>query len=132
MQKVDEEVAKQEVESWLDHKKVGPKKREINQGSIDTMVEAICEGYLELKDDKKFVQKLKFPTTGEISIEELTFAARINMVAVSPKMEGVKNGDVDGRLMAYISALTTKPKDLIKRLDSEDLSLAQSIAIFFL
>lgn len=132
MQKVSREQAKQEVESWLDFKKIGEKKRESQEAQIESLVDAVAEGDLVLKEDKTFVQVLKFPTQGDIPIKELEYKPRLSMMNIHSQLEGVKSSDGDGRVLAYVAALTGKAKQIIRNLDSEDYNVSQAIAIFFL
>lgn len=133
MEKVSREVAEQEVYAWLDYKKVSTKKRESYKEHTDTLVDAIVDGYLSLnKDDMSFEHTLKFPTEGEMLLTKLTYKPRLKVQTVHLHLQNVKSNDADGRLCAYIAALTSKPKELVKHLDSEDYSIGQSIAIFFL
>ena len=132
MDVISKDIAQIEVEKWLDHKKIGSKKRELQKDNIDTLIDAIAEGALVLKDDCTLVHTLKFPTDGELSIKVLEYKPRIKMETIQVHLQGVKAADADGRVNAYIAALTSKPKDLIKKLDTEDYSICQSVAIFFL
>lgn len=130
---VSREIAQQEIDKWLDFKKVSPKKRETNKDSIEALVDAIIEGTLVLKDETKvLVHTLRFPTEGEDPIKVLEYKPRLKMDAVHAHLNSVKSSDADGRVAAYIAALTTKSKTVVKAMDTEDYSIAQSIAIFFL
>ena len=132
MNKVTKEQAQSEVEAWLDYKKIGSKKRESQEAQIETLVDAVAEGDLVLNEDKSFTQKLKFEVGEEIKILELKYRPRLDMSTIHSKLDGVKSSDGDGRVLAYVAALTGQVKSVIKKLDSEDYSVAQSIAIFFL
>lgn len=129
---VDKETATNEIESWLDYKKVGQKKRESAKESIETLIDAVQEGILVVNEDKTITHKLKFPLEGESSITELIYKPRINSSLVQMHMQGVKSADTLGTYHAYGAALATKPKEVIKKLDTEDLSIVQNIALFFL
>lgn len=132
MNKVTKEQAEIEVNEWLDFKKVGSAKRESQEEQIKALVNAIAEGDLVLNEKKEFVQTLKVPVGVEIKIETLTYVPRINMETVHAKLQGVKSNDADGRVLAYIAALTGKAKSILKSMDTEDYGVAQAIAIFFL
>ena len=129
---ISKEIALQEVEKWLDYKKISESKKEARTESIDALVEAISDGYLVLNDDFSFVQTLKFPTENEMSFKQLTYKPRLKISTIHSHLQGVKASDGDSRICAYVAALTSLPKDLIKALDTEDYSIAQGIAIFFL
>lgn len=132
MEKVTREIAITEVESWLDYKKISEKKREVYKDNIDTLVDAVVEGFLTLQDDKSFVQTLRFDTGGERPIKELTYKPRLKMSTIHSHLQGVKSTDADLRVCAYMAALTGNPKAVIQALDTEDYSIGQAIAIFFL
>lgn len=130
--KITREVAQAEITKWLDHKRVNASKRKAYRESIKVLVNGIEDGCLVLTEDFTFKQTLKFPTEGKIPVTELIFKPRIRVSVVHQEMTGVKPNDADGRLCAIISALTDKAKGIIKSLDTEDYSIGQSIAIFFL
>lgn len=133
MDKVSRDVATQEIESWLDYKKVNSRKRESYQEQIDTLIDGVCDGALTLNPDTHaLTHHLKFPLEAEVTTTSLDYAPRIKMKAVHQNMQGTKAGDADGRVCAYIATLTGKPKDVIKAMDTEDYSIAQAVAIFFL
>jgi len=119
--KLTRELAILEVESWLNFKQIGDRKRE-----------AIMEGTLSLKEDKTFVHTLKFDTGGEIPVKVLEYSPRLKVSVVKTCLQGVAASDADGRICAYVAALTSKATGIINALDTEDYSLAQSIAVFFL
>jgi hypothetical protein len=131
MEVVVKEVAKAEVEKWLDYKKVGGTKRENFKDSIDTLAGFISDGSLTLKEDKTFEQALKFPIGSGGSITKLEYKPRIAMSVVNEKLKGVAATDADGRLLAYTAALTGQPKNIIKELDTEDNAVAQAVVVFF-
>lgn len=130
--KVTIEVASSEMEAWLDYKKISQKKRDNNADSIDALVDAVVDGTLSFQEDHKILHKLKFPIEGESPVEELVYKPRVNMRTLHLHLQGVKGNDGDGRMTAYAAAVTSTPKDVITRLDTEDFSIAQSIAGFFL
>ncbi|HXP49324.1 MAG TPA: hypothetical protein VN922_05185, partial [Bacteroidia bacterium] len=104
---------------------------ESNQSFIDILVDAMVEGWLTLGDDSVFTQKLKFPLTGELKMDSLTYKNRLTLSETQTYLQNVKTGDGDGRLLAYVCSLTSKGKAVLKNLDTEDYSVAQSIAVFF-
>jgi hypothetical protein len=133
MSKIPRELAEAEVAKWLDHKRVSEKKRESYTDHIEQLIDGFMEGDLILKDDFILVQNLKNPIKGEDSeIKTLEFKPRIKIGAVHNHLTGVKSSDGDGRVCAYVSALTSRPKDLIRSLYTDDYGLCQAIAVFFL
>jgi hypothetical protein len=125
---VTREVAIVEIDNWLDQKKVYPSTRETCKADIDLLIDAMVAGDLIL-DNGSFKHKLLFPLEGLI---ELTYKPRLNDAMVKPHMQGVKNGDGDGRLAAHTAALTSQPKRIIESLDSADKKIMMSIMVFFL
>lgn len=132
MDKISKEIAQAEVESWLDYKKISAKKRESQKDQIESLVDALVEGTLSMNDDKTIVHQLKFEIGEEIKISKLEYKPRLKMSAIHLHLSSVKSSDADGRVCAYISALTGLPKDILKAMDSEDYSISQSIALFFI
>jgi len=132
MSVIDIEQAKKEMESWLEYKKISPAKRETNAQSIEAIATAISDGTLRLDDNFNLIQTLKFPIGDEMVLKELTYKPRINVGLVRKAMEKVKATEADNRIAVYISVLTSQTLGTIDKLDSEDQSIAQSIAIFFL
>lgn len=132
MQKVLREVAEQEVQSWLDYKKVSDSRREEKAEQIKALVNAIADGQVILNEDYTLTQVLLSEVGVEVKIKELTFKARLSGAQIQTYLQGVKPTDIDGRLYGYIAALTGQPKEVVRNLDTEDLTVAQNIAFFFL
>lgn len=134
MSKVAREVATEEIQSWLDAKKVSEKKREEYASQIDTMVEAVCEGNLTLDSSSKdLTQSLKFPIAGEGStINTLKFKARVKIEAIRVQLASVKTTDPIAMQLGYLAALTGTPRGILKELDTDDYSTATAILVFFL
>lgn len=136
MSKISREQATNEINSWLDYKKVGEKKREAYADSIEALVSAVENGSLSLTPEKVLVQELSFPIGEDgkdtMAVKTLEFKPRLKISTVHNHLQGVKSTDADGRVHAYVAALTSKPKDLIRAMDTEDFSTSQAIAIFFL
>ena len=133
MSALSPEVAMQEIEKWLDHKKVSASKRESNQEAIKSLAEEISSGSMVL-DDTTFnlVYKIKYQSVTEAPVKELIFKPRLNIGAVYNHLQGIKPTDADGRLFAYAAALTNNPKEVIKKLDIDDWNVVQAVVVFFL
>lgn len=133
---VSMDVAQEEVNKWLDYKKVGDKQRESQQDMIDLLQDAICEGLLTLDPEKYFFhQTLKLPIqddNGNDILSEIKYRPRINEHQLTPFLKGVKATDIKGMITAYVAALSSQNNGMIKRLDTEDRRIADAIAIFFL
>lgn len=132
MSAVAKEVAQQDIDKWLDYKRLNDSKRDDYKDSIATLVNAVSDGRLIVDDNCNLVQTLSFPTDGEKSITKLEFKPRLKVGAVHTHLQGVKPTDADGRILAYVCALTSSPKEVIRALDTEDYSICQAIALFFL
>lgn len=132
MGKIAKEIADAEVQKWLDFKKVKESKRELIIEILDSLSEAIQDGFLVLNEDMTLTHTLKFPIKGEVVTEKLTYQPRVTVQSVNLHMKGIKGNDTDSKLLATIAALTRSPKALIENLDTEDYSIAQQIGIFFL
>lgn len=133
MTKINREVAEGEVTLWLDKKKVFQATRESQKEFIDILVEAIVEGVLVLDQSTfKFTHTLLFPIGESEMIKSLVYVSRLNDKMLRPCLNGVKQGDGDERMLAYIAALTDQPRGLMANLDSADKKVATAIAVFFL
>lgn len=127
------EVALADIERWLNYKRVNDRKREEYKDNIDTLVDAVCDGDLVVAEDCTLVHTLRFPIeTGESKTTTLEYKPRLKMSTVHAHLQGVKATDGDGRLAAYIAALTSKPKAVVLALETDDYSISQSIAFFFI
>lgn len=133
--KITSETATNEVNDWLDYKKIPAKKRDSNKEHIEALIDYICDGTLVINEDKTITQSLKFPISfddGKIALDKIVFKGRLKTGTIQMHMQGVKSNDADGRLCAYVCALTSQAKGLINQMDTEDYSVATSITIFFL
>lgn len=129
--KVSREKAVEELNKWLDAKRITGNKRKSNEEIEEELIDAIEEGWLVLNDDFSFTQKLKFPIEGTSKIEELKHQFRVKVGELNAKLRGVKMDDVVGRVQTYVAVLTDQPKGLIGALDTADYSIASSIATYF-
>lgn len=121
-------VARNQVNTWLDKKKVKQKKRDDFEENIEDLVSGFETGQLILNDDNSISMNLIFPI-GEI--KTLTFKPRITTADKRPYMRKVKTGDVRGTIVATGCALTGQATGIIERLDTEDFDLLSAISLFF-
>lgn len=127
------EMAEQEVNAWLDRKKIFKSIRETNKDYIDTLVDAMCEGVLSLDQETwEWNHTLLFPIGENESVKSIKYKPRLNDKMLKPFLNGVKNQDSDGRLLAHVAALTNTPREVLASLDSADKRISMSVAIFFL
>lgn len=130
--KVERSLAEEEVTDWLDKKKVSSSVRESNKDSIELLIDCICDGEM-VKDDKNNLDyTLKHSFGDEEKITRLTFKPRLNDKMLKPYLNGVKTNDAEGRLLAYISALTGVQRAILENMDSVDKKVAMAVVIFFL
>jgi hypothetical protein len=139
MTKIAREIAEKEVTEWLDRKKISPSTRESREDSIDLLIDCVCEGTLVFNKNEQsneidgtITHSLLFPTDGEAPITSLKYRARLNDNILRPFLKGVAGNDGDGRLTAYVAALTNTAKGIISALDSGDKKISLAIAVFFL
>lgn len=131
MNKVDFDTATQEVEKWLDAKKIPQRKRDQMKAMTDNMVDAMQEGLLRMDDDCTLIQTLQFPESDQFS--ELKFKLRITSFDLEQPKKIVKGDGLDDNLTRILMALTNAPVNVIRKLDSSvDRPIADSIATFFL
>ncbi len=130
-QKVTLEKAVEEIDGWLEKKKIFPSAREELKDAIEILVEAISLGYLSLNDKGEFTQELLFPLKEEQAVTHLEYKARLNDKMLEPHLKGVKMGNGDARIIAYLACLTGQAKGIIKALDTADRKITNSIVIFF-
>jgi hypothetical protein len=129
---ISKEVATQEIEAWLDAKRVRQSEREEKQARIDFLTEVIQEGLLVRKEDNTLVYTLLFPIGTELKTSELNFKPRLTIGVVNNYLSGLKATDGDNRMIAYARAVTSAPAETIKALDMEDYAVVSAIVGFFL
>ncbi len=131
-QPISIDVAEKDTNKWLDAKRVSSSNREVHKDHVEVITDAIVDGILTLKEDNSFSHKLLFPIEGDSSLDTLDYKSRLKISTVHSHLKGVKGGDADGRILAYVSALTSKPAGVIRALDTQDYSISQAIVVFFL
>lgn len=135
MDKISLDLATLEFEKWLDFKKIKDRKREANKDQEEILIDAIKNNNLIISEDFNLEYNLEFPLKnddGDATLESLSFKPRLKVFEINNKMKGVKSNDVDGRVLGYIAASTGKNTGLLKKLDTEDYSIAQAIIMYFL
>ena len=140
--KLTTEAARAEFEKWLDFRHVKQSKREAFEQQEEVIVEAIADGDLIVEEDMKLRYTLLTPLTtddGEEFLKTLVFKPRIRKQELIKHYKGLKPDDADGRLLATIAALTADTpseiavtRDLIGKIYTEDMSVCEAIAVYFL
>lgn len=133
MSKVTIEVAEDEINSWLDKKKILPGLRDARREHINQLVECIQEGVLELNNETfELTHNLLEPFGNEQKTTKLVYKPRLNDKLLQPWLKGVKGDDAEGRMLGYVAALTNTNRLLLELMDTADKRIAMAIAIFFL
>ena len=132
MELINKEIAESEISKWLDFKKVSSKRRESKQENIDALIDAVIDGHLVLNENNSFTHTLKFPIGENGQITKLEYKPRLEVKEIQLQMQGIKSTDLHGMILSYVSALTGKAKGIVSAMDSEDYTIAQGIAIFFM
>jgi hypothetical protein len=131
--KLSDEIAEQELHNWLERNNISESKIEAFADSCKVIKDAFKKGFLVLNENGTLTQKLESPIGSQTSpITELVFNARVNRKMVMPHLNGVKNDNGDGRILAYMAAGTGKVKTILAELMPEDQSIADNITLFFM
>jgi hypothetical protein len=127
---VDIQTAEQDINRWLDFRSVKEAKREGRYKSfIQVLVDAVCDGALIVDEQCNLIQKLSQPFKGEIEVRELKYKPRVRIDEIKLKVD---QDDAYGMVIPYIAALTGQPGALVRKMDTEDWTVAQVIANFFM
>lgn len=125
------EQAIKEVDSWLDFKRIRAKKREEHKDAIENLIECFEEGIMTLNEDtKEITVNLLFPVEG--AFDKLVFKPRISGDQLAPYARNVKSSDGRAVINSKIACATGQNISLIYKLDTEDQSIVDSIAFFFI
>lgn len=131
--KVSREIAEEEIEYWLDKKKVRESQRSFYKESVEILTDAMMDGDLVLdKDTNELTYTLSFPTEGTAPIKNLKFKARLNDAMLKPHMETSKSGTLVDVNLSYLAALTDVPKTVLAKLDTVDKRVISNVVVFFL
>jgi len=130
MDKVSFVVAKTEFYTWLEkYKGISAEKidrKPDHKEAIETVAYAISDGTVTIDETGFITQKL---VTSEMDkVKELRFKPKIKAFELD-KMKSFK--DDNGKSRAMISAITDESIGIINNLDSNDLALSQTIAMFY-
>ena len=126
---VSHEVAEKEVNKWLDFRRVRKKKREENESSIKDMIEAFEEGILSLDEKTNVIkQALIFETAGK---KVFSFKPTMTVGEGQRRLKGIKAGEHQLMLSAYVAELTGEASEIIRQMNTEDYGISRTIAGFF-
>lgn len=133
--KISKEIAEKDFERWLDIKRFSQAKRESKKEFEEEIIISIMSGDAVIDEKGKITYKLLFPIKTKeekTTISQFEFKPRLIQREVKSALEGVKAADGDGRIVAYISALTGQAKALIGGLETIDFAFCQAMALYFL
>lgn len=130
MENVSLDVAQKDIERWLEFKRISSRRREDLSDQIDALVGMVSDGSLVVKEDCSM--ELSLSVELEDGTSKLDFKPRLQLRQVQPRLKEVKAGDGDGRIMAYLSALTGKNTGVLGLMDTVDYTACSNIVIFFL
>ena len=129
MNVVSREIAEQEVEKWLDFKRVRPKKRKAMEDSIKELIESFEEGILELDSATHEIKQNLIWEAGNRKF--LTFKPLLTVGASQRRLQSVKSSDGHAMISAYVSELTGENSGIIGGMNTEDYGISRTIAGFF-
>jgi hypothetical protein len=125
--KVDEVTARQEVDTFLDGRKMMPRFRKSIEAAIETIVEAIVYGIVAINDDGSITQNLVTPVD---SRESLTYKPHVTAFDMNAALIKAKAQSQIERNVVYITTYTGCLTSTVNKLEPTDRSNADSIAFF--
>jgi len=128
---VNKDLAKKEVERWLDSIKATESQREAYAANIDRLVEAVKDGTIAIDDKCEITHTLKFPFGEEIKIITLVYKNRLRVKDITNANRGIKNDDGDGRVLGYVVALTGQAREVLRNMAPQDFQIGEAISPFF-
>ena len=133
--KISEDQAKLELEKWLDIKKINQRKRDDKEEFAKEIIDSIMSGEATIDEKGVITYNLLFPIKtkdDKVTISSFAFKPRLMQREAKAALQGIKADDGDGRIVAYISALTGQARAIIGGLDTIDHSFCQAVALYFL
>lgn len=125
---LNRELAEQEVNKWLDSKRVRATVRRENKDNIEAIIDGFEDGLLILSEETNAIkQTLIFPTG---ALKEIIIQPRLK---VSERIDRLKNAgnDADSRVVAILAALSGNMTEALKGMDADDLAVSRNITAFF-
>lgn len=124
------EIAKNDLNAWLDAKRIKSKDREAKADQIEQLLEAMEDGALVLDPEtNNLIYTLNFEVAGK---KVLTFKPRVTVSELNDKLRGVDGTKPNEMLVAYIAATTELSLGIIKKIDLSDYKIGQAVCMFFL
>ena len=128
-EKMSREVALNEVEKWMDIRRVRPTKRRNQSEAIEVLADAFIDGSLVLDDETgELTFNLAFPVKSK---EKIVFKPRVKVTEVNRYAE--QNRKITGQsiVMNYLCASTGLMVAEAGDIDSEDYGIVQAIVGFY-
>ena len=132
MEKVNREIAKEELNKWLDFRLIKDRYREDNEDLMEMLLDMFEEGGLILNEDYTLTYELIHYIGEDEDVTSFNFKPRIKQKDLIKNTKGNKPGDGDARILSYMATLTGKPKDLLLEMDTIDYNGATAIVSTFL
>jgi len=132
-EKINRETAVEDINRWLDARRVKDRKRETFKEQIDVLVDAVMDGLLVVrKEDNHLVHTIEFPAKTEAPIKTLEYKLRITVAELHAAQAAETNVTSNTTFYAYIQALTGVVKQTLLKFDSSDYNICQAVAVFFM
>lgn len=131
---VAREAATEEVNAWLNHKRMPQWRRDQKADAIESLINCVMDGSVTIDKDKNFelTQHLIWEVGEEAKISKLVWKAVSIVARLKSHMKGVESADFTGNCIAQCCAQTGQPKAVIENLNDQDLANLKAIAVFFL
>ena len=132
--KIAPTLAATELKKWLDFKRIKPGKRNAFVDHINVLLQAIVYGDIEITKDFKIIHNLNVPlldTDQRPVYAKLEYAPRVTAQALNEALGKAGNDSEIANTIAYGSALADLPVEVIRKLDSSDLSIIMALSVFF-
>ena len=131
-EKITKEVARLDVERFLNAFKIDPIKRKKLSESIETLTELLMFGMAVITDDCHIKYILLEPiesTDGTVMLSELTFKNKRTRL---DDLKGVQTGSEIDKVKALVELMTGANKAILGKITGDDFMYINEIACFFL
>jgi hypothetical protein len=136
MNKINEESALIELESFVNHWAEKPVKNEELKDSYSNILEAICSGNLVINENKEPVYTLLSPIKndkGEVSVSELNFKTRILPNTQASLSKGIDISKEQLRFMLIcIAHIIGQPIQMLDKFSKKDYNTIREVATVFI
>lgn len=128
------DVAMKEVSTFMDKKKIYPRRRQALQGIMEIVAEAIQYGQVVINDDGSICQTLLEPVVDQnktVVLAKLEYKARVEPSVINKMIQDNKVPGTDARNMIYTTAYSGEGAGMINKLESTDRNTCDAITLFF-